>query len=226
MFDLSSPKKPAASKSGYSNNPFARALAETEQSAYQPNINNRNSDTSLFSDAMAKTGGSMADSVPTNTDFMQQQQEEQERLRKRELLRKKLHDQVNPTAQENLFDAREKRVKEEIEKTRKELEMLAKDIAKFRKDIDIVAYQQVVEPGQQGTYYISFFQKLRAFIMLLRQKIKSARTWATQMNGKKKKKGKGKNGQSMSLEGKAGHEQTKTVFDTMHHEVSNARSGG
>lgn len=217
-------KKPAPSFQGaQSSNPFARALAETEQGAYNPP--SPKTDSSPFSDALSRTGGSMADSVPTNADFMKQQQEEQERIRRRELLRKKLHDQVNPTSQENIFDAREKRVKEEIEKTRKELEMLAKDIAKLRQDVDIAVFQEVVEPGQQGTYYISFFQKLRAFIMLLRQKIKSAQTWATQLNAKSKKK-KGKNGQSMSMQGKQGHEQTKTVFDTMHHEVSNARSGG
>lgn len=205
-------------------NPFARALSETEQSQYS-NLGNGfpNSDTSLFRDAMSKAGGSMADSVPSNDDYLKRQQEEQAKLRKRELIKKKLHDQVNPV-KEDVFDSQKKRVKEELEKTRQELAMLSKEIAKMRKDVDIATFQQVAEPGTKGTYYISFFQQLRSFIMLLRQRIKSAQTWATQMNAKKKKKGK--NGQAMSLDGKAGHEQTKTVFDMMHHEVSNARSGG
>ncbi len=59
--------------------------------------------------------------------------------------------------------------------------------------------------------------------MLLRKRVHSARTWATQMHAKKRKK---RGAGLMSLEGKGGHEKTKTIYDMMHHEVSNARSGG
>lgn len=212
-------KKPVNNSYQTNTNPFARALAETEQSAFDTPAKY---DQSLFSDAMARAGGPvgpMGDSVP-NADFSKYQQEEKERIRKKELLKRKLHDRINNTNQELLFNSREKRVLEELEKTRKEIDLLSKDIAKLNSDVSIAAFQEIVNPGQDGRYYVSFFQQLRAFIMFLRQKVKSAATWATQLGAKAKKK------QSMNANAQKGHARTKTIFDTMHHEVATARSGG
>ncbi|MCA9369713.1 MAG: hypothetical protein H6774_04300 [Pseudomonadales bacterium] len=219
-----SPTK-SSGQTGQNSNPFARALAETEQGAYQSAQKPGGMDTSFLRDALAQSGGNFpTDSIPGNDqDMLQRQQEELMRQQELKARKKKLHDQINPVNQESVFNAKEKRVKEELEKTRQELAMLAKDIEKFRKDIGVATFQEVTEPGTDGTYYVSFFQKLRSFIMLLRQKIKSASTWANQSNGKKKKK---KRGSAFIMEGKSSNEQGKAIFDMMHHEVSNARSGG
>ncbi len=209
---------PGKAKQGMATNPFARALAETEKSAY-------NSDKSLpldpFSEALARSGNNLGSPMGEDDFWKKQQQEQLEKKQKQEALRKKLHDQVNPVDTRELFDAREKQVEKEIASLREDLKLLARDIAKFNKSIEVSLMGEVVNPGQDGTYYINFFQQLRSFILMLRQQVNSARTWATQMQGKKRKQSAG-----LNFEGKGGHEKTKTVYDMMHHEVSNARSGG
>jgi regulatory protein YycH of two-component signal transduction system YycFG len=156
---------------------------------------------------------------------MQKQQEEMERKQKREALKKKLHAEINPVDMKDVFDARKKKTQQDLESVRKELQALAVEIARFRKDVDIATFQQIVDPGQEGVYYTSFLQQLRNFIMLLRKKVQSARTWMQQSQAKqakKKKKGGKKPGMEM---GGAKHEQSKTVFDTMHHERSSSYGG-
>lgn len=209
------PAKPAV-------NPFARALAETEQTAYsQPKITR--SSTSPFQEAMARTGGNFGDfSNGISPDFLKHQQEEALAQQKKEALRKKLHDQVNPVDTTALFDAREREVKKQIDQLRQELKLLVRDVAKFEKDVELTLMTEVTEPGQSGSYYINFFQKLRTFIMFLRQKIKSANTWLKTSQGKKgKKKGK----QPGMVIGGLGHEKTSTVQDMMHHERSTNYGG-
>ena len=89
-------------------------------------------------------------------------------------------------------------------------------------EVELAVMEEIASPGLTGKYYLNFFRNLRSFIMLLRQKVKSARTWATQFHAKQKKKSKGSAGLKI---GGAGHEQTKTVFDMMHHERSTVYSG-
>ena len=152
------------------------------------------------------------------------QAEEQRKMleqQRRERLRQTLHRQVNPIEQTDIFNAKQERVKKEIENVRHELKMLAIDISKWEKEIDITIMANTPAPGEEGKYYITFFQKLRAFIMLLRQKISSARTWATTVSSKKKKRRKGA---GLEIGGKQ-HEQTATVYDRMHHERSTVYSG-
>lgn len=225
MNKMNSPHKAKPNtRQSHAANPFARALAETEKvgggTHQQPDATN------LFSDALSKTGGQLPDISPDqpSPEQLKKQQEEAEKKLKQDRLKRKLHDQVNPTDMVDVFNSREKQVKEEIEKTRNELKLLAQDIAKFQKDVDVVVYQEVVNPGQEGTYYISFFQQLRQFIMLLRQKIKSARTWANQVHSKKKKK-KGRFGAGIRVGGNSA-EQGRAVHDMMHHEQNTAFSGG
>ena len=223
---FTSPSKP---KHTSSVNPFARALAETEKQSpgFPPQADTSNP----FSDALTRTGGHFPDdtnpyaadsaaNTSTQPDW-EQQQAEAEAQRKRELMRQRLHQQVNPV-ETDIFSAREKKVKEEIDKLRQELKMLATDVAKFDKEVEVTLMSEVSQPGQEGKYYISFFQQLRSFIMLLRQKIKSARTWATQLHSKKKKR---KGAPGMVIGGQT-HEQTSTIQDMMHHERTSAYSGG
>jgi len=138
-----------------------------------------------LSEAFARTGGQFPDFGNQNSpDFLQQQQAELIEQQKREALRKKLHDQINPVDARDVFSAREKQVAREIDELRKELRLLVGDVAKFEKEVEITLMTEVVDPGQQGKYFLAFFQQLRTFIMLLRQKIKSAHTWSSALNQK------------------------------------------
>lgn len=199
-------------------NPFAKALAEMESASGN---DSKPQESNIFSDTLAKTGGSAFDTQVDQEEQLRQQEEELKEKQKKEALRKKLHDQVNPVDQIKIFDAREKQVKQEIDKLRQELKFLVKEVGEFHKEIEVSLLTEVVHPGQEGKYYLNFFQQLRAFIMLLRQKIKSARTWSQQMHAKSKKK---KKRQGPGMPG--GAQETKAVHDMMHHERSNAFSGG
>lgn len=191
-------------------NPFARALAEARGNQGQNGL----------SDDFLSQGNRFADTNSNSNDFAEQQRLQEEK-QKRERLRQQLHRQVNPVEAKDVFDAREERVKKEIDSIRHELKMLSQEVIAFDKEVELTIISNVAEPGLEGKYYFSFFQKLREFIMLLRKRIHSARTWATTMQSKKKKK-KGKMG--MEISGQQ-YEQTTTVFDRMHHERSTAYSG-
>lgn len=217
---LSSPaRKPPAI------NPFARALADAEREkqgsvAMPPQAGHQ--DTNLFSDALARSGGTFSDLSQPAPDWAAEQQRQLEVQQKKDALRRKLHDQINPVDTIDIFNAREQQVKKEIDQLRQELKLLVVEVASFHKEVEITLMTEVVDPGQNGTYYLTFFQRLRSFIMLLRQKISSAKTWATQLHGKSSKK-KQRNG---LVVGGLAHEKTSTIQDMLHHERSSQYSGG
>lgn len=202
-----------------SQNPFARALAEAEKLASQ-NGNQSNSASEPGFPGLDGLGGfnQFGGKKFDQASLLQEQQEKA----KKERMRRQLHEQINPVDSTKLFDARQKQVKEEIDKLRYELKALSQEVRAFNKEIELTLMTEVgLHPGMEGKYYINFFQQLRAFIMLLRQKIRSARTWASAAGQKKKKK---MVGAGIVIDG-AAHEQTKSVYDMMHHERSNAYGG-
>ena len=200
-------KKP---KSGQ-NNMFARALAETEKRSAS---NSGNS--SFLKKDSSKTSQTLFGK--DNQNFLEKKQQELKEEQKRKELREKLHKKVNPVEQTDIFDARKEQVQKEIEDIRKELKSLAKEISKFYAEVDLTLDQNVADPGMKGTYHINFFQKLKQFIILLRQKVHSARTWAKQMKAKKKKR-------SVRQGLDFGGNEAKATHDMLHHERSNAYTG-
>lgn len=216
-----SPTSPAHKVPQQGMNPFARALAEAEKPRNADDAQSQTSALNPFSEALARTGGNLPTNSPEDQKKWQEKQlADMEAQRKKEAMRKKLHDKVNPVDMQAVYDAREKEVKKEIDALRQELKMLVRDVAQFEKEVELAVMAEVAEPGMTGKYYINFFRNLRSFIMLLRQKIKSARTWSSQFQAKQKKKKRG----GLLIDG-AAHEQTKTVFDMMHHERSTVYSG-
>ncbi|MFZ1720928.1 MAG: DUF5660 family protein, partial [Microgenomates group bacterium] len=183
-------KKLASSFTGSgSANPFARALAESEKTSDKSGVS-----TNPFSEALAKTGGNFGDNAggPLSFEQWQKSQEaELKRKRNNELLKKKLHDKVNPVDTRDVFNAREREVKREIEQLQKDLMALSREVKKFHKEVDLAVVGNVPDPGLTGAYHKGFFSKLRAFIILLTKQVRSARTWLHQSQakqGKKKKK--------------------------------------
>lgn len=194
-------------------NPFARALAEAERER-----------------ATYPQGAS--DSVPSNSEAASQpadgmypdvekQQKESARLQRLEQMRRKLHAEINPIDMQPVFDARQKQVEEQILALRSDLKGLNRDVAKFTKEVEVTLMTRIVKPGQTGSYFITFFGKLRSLIMLLRQNIKSASTCLNISKGKAHKKGK----QPGLVVAGQDHEQTSTIQDMMHHERSNNYAG-
>lgn len=217
---------------GAASNSFARALAETEHSLNTPKPQNP---ANPFSEALARTGGRLDNSGLSNSDQnrdqlsqdeLLRQQEEMERKQKKEALKKKRHAEINPVDMKDIFDAHRRREKEELEKVREELKGLARDVEKFQKEVAIATFQHIADPGMEGTYHRNFLHQLRNFIMLLRKKVQSARTWMQQSQAKNAKKKKKRKGKKPGLEmGGGKHEQGKAVFDTMHHERSSGYGG-
>ena len=120
-------------------NPFARALAETEK-AYGGKNHAADENQNLFGEALAKTGGKIPQEA-NNQDLIKQQEELQKEQKKAEL-RKKLHDQVNPVDQAEIFNANKQRTQKELEEVRRELKNLASEIKKFYKEVDIQTTKQ------------------------------------------------------------------------------------
>lgn len=190
-------------------NPFASSLLETEhkrigQNVADPNTNSQDKNLNPFTNALLNSSG-QTDQFDS-ADNMRKQQEALLAQRK-EALRKKLHDRVNPVDTHELFSAREEKSKEELNQVRRELELLILDVKDLSHEISMAVSQDVVEPGSDGgVYYTNFFHQLRQLIMLLRQKVSSARSWASQMQNKSKRK-KGLN-----------YKKTKGVQDSLHNE--------
>ena len=205
-FTSLSTKKPSYASS----NPFARALAEAEKQT-TPADNSLLGNTNL--DKRSPNQRSQAESL-------KQQQEKAAKER----LRRQLHDRINPVNAKDVFVAQKEQVKKEMEQLRYELRQLSLEINKFHKEIDVTLMARVVDPGVNGSYFRNFFQKLRYWIMLFRQQIRSAHTWATQFSSKSNKKKRAQRAAGIVVEGSS-HEQTKSIFDTMHHERSNAYGG-
>lgn len=235
MNQNSAVQSPARQQTPPAVNPFARALAEAENTA--TGAQSPQSSADPFAEALARSGsfgdfqnpsaGSSSDAaVPDwyknqQSQDLAKQQEEAKRQQELKLLRKKLHDQVNPVDQTDVFSAREAQVKKQIEEIREELIKMAEEVQVFHKEVILTTQSTIVDPGQSGSYFVNFFHQLRQVIALLRQHIHSARTWANQAatkGGKKPKRG------GLLIQGTQA-QKTATVFDTMHHERSSTYGG-
>jgi len=169
------------------NGALARALLETEKnaSAYTPKSEPKKNKLNPFAQALKQTGG---DFFPQFSDqFDSEKQAELIAKQKKEALRKKLHDRVNPVDTHEIFVAQAERNLKELQATREELKMLAQDIKDLDKEIDLALTREVVDPGTTGIGFFNFFHKLREWIMLMRQQVHSAKTWMSSVSGKGKK---------------------------------------
>ncbi len=166
---------------------FADSLVENEQKSKQfPNAKIAD-EINPFANALLNSSGQNQDAF--SGENILRQQEEWLLKQKKDALRRKLHEQINPVNTYDIFSAKEEKSKEELNQVRKELELLIADIKGLNQDVEIAVAQDVVAPGSEGaSYYHNFFFQLRQFILLLRQKVSSARSWAQQMQSKSKKR--------------------------------------
>lgn len=191
---------------------FTEALGNTSSGvSFNPTQNNNNFLENNFPnlDQFGGTNGPMQNfggGFGSEFDDFKQQQED---LKKQEYERKRLelHKKINPVDEKELFNAREKATKKKIDDIRKQLKNLAREISKFHKEIDITLMGRVTNTGFDGIGDENFFDRLRAFIILLTQRVRSARTWAKQQNTKKKKMAKRAKGLGKQMSESSGFEQ-------------------
>jgi len=223
--------------------PFAKALQANSKSRNQKkatslspelekNLSSQNikngDNLNPFSQALANAGGSSFDGInpqDMSQSDLERQQQDLEKKQKKEALRQKLHKEINPTDLHDLYSAEAKRTQQKLNETRK---MLQAEMAGLKREVkglatEITLFQDVVDQGREGIGLREYLDKIRQFIKLLRKKVHSTRTWMHTQNAKSNKKKRGKK-PGMEIGGKQ-HEQTKAVFDQMHHEKSTVYSG-
>lgn len=204
---------PARQNTASQNLSFAKALNKTE---LEQNLNTGQTagldQNKFFSDALSKTGGSLPDAFGNSASDLQQQTEYQQQVekQKKDQLRRKLHEQINPVEAVSVYNVRHIQVKKEIDDIRQELKLLVNDIKNVVKEAELTLMTTVVDP-KDGKYYLMFFAKLRELITLMRQHVRSANSWATQLHDKRSKRAK-KTGPGLEVGGQ-GHEKTSTVQD-------------
>jgi hypothetical protein len=192
--------KPAAQGS----QSLARALLESEKNAgSSPAPDSSNKKLNPFAQALSQAGGEFSPQLGDKLSL--KKQAEMLTQQKKEALRKKLHDRINPIETHDVFTAQAKENLEELKATREELKLLAQDIKNLDKEIDLALTREVVDPGTSGIGFFNFFHKLREWIMLLREQVHSAQTWMSQVSGK------GKRGRGTAFSFK----NTKNVHDAM-----------
>jgi len=90
---------------------------------------------------------------------------------RQEALALQRHREVTET---KIFDRKEKETKEQIEAIQDELKLLIKELAGMDKELENAIEAEIVNPG---TYHISFFQKLRRFLIDLRKRVSDSSSW-------------------------------------------------
>lgn len=195
-----SARKQSAKQSGA----LARALLESEKNAgsYIPKSEPQKPELNPFAQALSRSGG---DFLPQLNNQFPNEQTELSAKQKKEALRRKLHEQINPVDTHEIFAAQAEKNLEELKATRNELKMLAQDVKELDQEIDLALSREVVDPGTTGIGFFNFFHKLREWIMLMREQVHSAKTWMNQVSGK------GKRGRGSAFNFK----KSKNVHDAM-----------
>ncbi len=92
--------------------------------------------------------------------------------------------EVRPT--EKVLFHEDPQVKQQIEAVRAELAALSKSIKMLTSDIQKAVAEVPVAPG---VYHVTFYEKLRVVLQLLREQIDDSRSWLTMHTSRKKKMG-------------------------------------
>lgn len=205
-----------------SHNPFARALAEIEKQARQEGLSssrlgdNLSSPTSIFDASQnRKSGQADVDSHKELSNFEELRKEQASKLKYERMLRRQ-HQEIN-----SLETVDYQKIKERdgarINEVRIELKKLAEELSKFYQEVDITLTQEVVSTGVGAIYHDNFFAKLKEFIIMLRQRVSSARTWAKQAKAKQRKRSS-----RFSTGLDFSSNEAKAAHDVFHHERSSS----
>lgn len=136
-------------------------------------------------DVAAKIGGdvlaSLTGSIPKSgelkanqaVEFTTEKQTTRTPVRRSEALR--------PTLRREDFD-----VKAQIEAVRAELKALATSVKQLHQEVTKSVMEVPVAPG---IYHVNFYEQLRSFLLVLRQRVDDSRSWLSTWNTRKQKIG-------------------------------------
>lgn len=148
---------------------------------------------SLFGggDASSSSSSGQSDSNPSsssssNSLFAEALRKEQNKNSELQTEMKKQQHQAKHKEMQltEVFDLEKKKSQEMIKQIKQELELLIKDMKNVDQSIHTAVFQEEVNPG---TYHVSFFTKLRNFLILLRKRVKESGTWLQMFQSKKGK---------------------------------------
>ncbi len=111
-----------------------------------------------------------------DNDWLKQREEEiraQERAKRR-------HQEI--LTAKPLFDRQAEETKAQIKAIQDELKALAKDMASLGTSLQQAIEEEIVSPG---AYHISFFEKLRTFIVQLRKQVNESSNWLEASSARK-----------------------------------------
>lgn len=114
-------------------------------------------------------------------DFDQAQKQKEQEIRD-ESLRSQRHREV---ITQSVFNQKDEQTKEEIKKIQEELKKLAEELENLGNDVQRAVGEEVVSPG---SYHISFFEKLRTFIIQLRKRVGESKNWLSISSARKQQK--------------------------------------
>lgn len=84
-----------------------------------------------------------------------------------------------------IFTQSDQKTKQQIAQIQAELKQLAASTNNLAKEVQVAAFQPVVNPG---AYHISFFEKLKQVIREIRKRIDQSASWMSAMNNKNSKR--------------------------------------
>lgn len=206
-------------------NSFAKALAELEKnssrrqagSGFDNALNKTHQGTDVFNADELKKGGQQPSGQPLDQyqppdrNLFQEMMKAEAEKKRRHL---EQHRKINPVDLHEVYDGREEKTKKDINELRQQLKKLAEEMNLLNKEITMAVTQHATDTGMTGTYHENFFEQLRQVIVMLRQRVSSARTWARQQRLKQARKKK----RGLDF----GGNEAKAVHDSFHHERSMA----
>ncbi len=119
------------------------------------------------------TGGATqpADYAPGRNEFLNEWIQPKDSQIEQDLIRRSRLKELNSTP---VFDRNQEQINRQIKELQEQLAMLAKELSNLGTGVQKAIEEQIVNPG---TYHVSFFEKLKTFIMTLRKQVHDSANW-------------------------------------------------
>lgn len=116
---------------------------------------------------------------PQQVEQFQQQEDDQARERAKQERHREL-------IAKPIFDRHQEEIKQQIEGLRQELRALAKELAQVGSSMEKAIEEEIAHPG---TYHVSFFEKLKKIMVVMRKQATESRNWLAMSSQRKHAKG-------------------------------------
>ncbi len=179
-----------------------------------------------FAQALERArGGQTSDAQSNQTDGLDSglnsmdgngslQQRQAELLRRKQQFHRRSLE-VNPVESQAVFDAKQKQVEQEILNLRASVQaqfhQAGQAVVQANTQVELTLQTKISKPGFTGAYFLQYFEKIQKFVRLRQKSANDGGAWATALHGKKRGKSS-----APGIE----YTGSKSVFDLVHHEVS------